>query len=77
MPGSRSSVCAQDQRAALCHVRDLGKTVRFTLPDGKIVHSSFRQHDCGRGDSRERRADEVTCVSEAAQGAKGGDKADA
>jgi hypothetical protein len=26
-----------------CHVIDLGKTGRFTLPDGGIVHAIFRQ----------------------------------
>jgi len=56
-----------------CHARDLGKTVSFTLPDGKVVYRSFRRHDC---DSRERSADEATCIGEAAQGANGGDKAD-
>ena len=49
-----------------CHVGDLGKTVSFTLSDGRIVHHTFRNPAC---DSRERSADESTFISEAAQSA--------
>jgi hypothetical protein len=55
-----------------CHVSDLGKTVSFTLPDGRIVHHTFRKPAC---DSRERSTDESTLISEAAQSAEPGNKA--
>ncbi len=51
-----------------CHVSDVGKTVSFSLQDGKIVHPIFRRplsspdHDC---DSRERSADEMACTGDA------------
>lgn len=56
-----------------CHVSDLGKTVSFTLPDGRIVRHTFRKPAC---DSRERSADESTFkfISESAQSAEGGNK---
>ena len=51
-----------------CHVSDLGKTVSFALPDGNVVHPTFRRplsspdHDC---DPRERSADETACTGDA------------
>ena len=56
-----------------CHVSDLGKLVRITLPDGRIVHHTLRKPAC---DSSERSADESTFISEAAWSAEGGNKAD-
>ena len=50
-----------------CHVSDLGKTVSFTLPSGKIVLTILRRpvsspdHGC---DMRERSADETTPIGD-------------
>ena len=60
-----------------CHVSDLGKTVSFALPNGNIVHATFRRpmsspdHDC---DSRERSADEMACTGDASTESEGADR---
>jgi hypothetical protein len=53
-----------------CHVSDLGKTVSFTLPSGKLVLSILRRpvSSPDRGcDLRERSADETTSIVDASK----------
>ena len=61
-----------------CHVNDLGKTVSFAVPSGKIVHTILRrrqpisspEYDC---DSCEYSADETTLIGDASTQINEGD----